>query len=84
MLARFFHVDAIATVIQFMTVYALVGAVGASLLAERIGPRRVVLWTLAVTIFVLVLGAGSGSSALLWVLGPIIGISLDRKESKPP
>ncbi|HUR85021.1 MAG TPA: MFS transporter [Solirubrobacteraceae bacterium] len=97
-LARFFYVDAIATVIQFMTVYArrtgdfdgteinillavatvaaLLGAVGASLLAERVGPRRVVLWTLAVTIVVLVIGAGTGSSALLWVLGPIIGISL--------
>ncbi len=97
-LARFFYVDAIATVIQFMTVYArrtgdfdgaeinillaiatvaaLVGAVGASLLAERIGPRRVILGTLAMTIAALVIGAGTGSSALLWVLAPIIGIAL--------
>ena len=97
-LARFFYVDAIATVLQFMTVYArrtgdfdgadinvllaistvaaLFGAVGAGLIAERIGPRRVILGTLAMTIAVLVVGAGTGSSALLWVLGPLVGIAL--------
>ncbi len=98
LLARFFYVDAIATVLQFMTVYArrtgdfdgrdidlllgiatvaaIGGAIGAGLLAERIGPRRVVLGTLAMTVVALVLGAGTGSSALLWVLGPLIGIAL--------
>ena len=98
LLARFFYVDAIATVIQFMTVYArrtgdfdgdqidlllavatvaaIGGAVGAGMLAERIGPRRVVLGTLAVTVVTLVVGAGTGSSALLWVVGPLVGIAL--------
>jgi len=98
LLARFFYVDAIATVLQFMTVYArrtgdfdgrdidlllaiatvaaLAGAIGAGLLAERIGPRRVVLGTLAITVAALVIGAGTGSSAALWVLGPVIGIAL--------
>ena len=98
LLARFFYVDAIATVLQFMTVYArrtgdfdgreidlllaaatvaaIAGAVGAGLLAERIGPRRVVLGTLAMTIAALVVAAATGSSALLWVLGPVIGIAL--------
>lgn len=98
LLARFFYVDAIATVLQFMTVYArrtgdfdgrdidlllaiatvaaIGGAIGAGLLAERIGPRRVVLGTLAMTIAALVIGAGTGSSALLWVLGPVVGIAL--------
>ena len=98
LLARFFYVDAIATVLAFMTVYArrtgdfdgrdidlllaiatvaaIGGAVGAGLLAERIGPRRVVLGTLAVTVAALAVGAGTGSSALLWVLGPLIGIAL--------
>jgi UMF1 family MFS transporter len=97
-LARFFYVDAIATVLQFMTVYArrtgdfdggdinlllaiatvaaLAGAIGAGLLAERIGPRRVILGTLTMTVAALVIGAGTGSSALLWVLGPLIGIAL--------
>ncbi len=97
-LARFFYVDAIATVLQFMTVYArrtgdfdggdinlllaistvaaLGGAIGAGLLAERIGPRRVILGTLTMTVAALVVGAGTGSSELLWVLGPIIGIAL--------
>ncbi len=97
-LARFFYVDAIATVLQFMTVYArrtgdfdgadinvllaiatvsaLAGAIGAGLLAERIGPKRVILGTLTMTIAALVIGAVTGSSALLWVLGPLIGIAL--------
>ncbi len=98
LLARFFYVDAIATVLQFMTVYArrtgdfdgkeidllltvsavtaIAGAFGAGLLAERHGPRRVVLATLAMTITVLVVGAGTGSSALLWVIGPLVGVAL--------
>ena len=98
LLARFFYVDAIATILLYMTVYArrtgdfdggeinvllaiatvaaLGGAIGAGLLAERIGPRQVILGTLTMTIIALVVGAGTGSSALLWVLGPIIGIAL--------
>ena len=98
LLARFFYVDAIATVIQFLTVYArrtgdfdgdaidillalstvaaIGGAVGAGLLAERFGPRRVVLGTLVVTVCTLVATAASGSSALLWVVGPLVGIAL--------
>jgi len=98
LVARFFYVDAIATVIQFMTVYArrtgdfgdseldlllavatvaaIGGAVGAGLAAERVGPRRVVLVTLAVTVATLTLGAATGSSRLLWVLGPVVGIAL--------
>jgi UMF1 family MFS transporter len=98
LLARFFYVDAIATVIQFMTVYArrtgdfdgdqidvllaistvaaIGGAIGAGLLAERIGPRKVVLATLWMTIATLVAAAATGSSALLWVLGPMVGIAL--------
>ena len=98
LLARFFYVDAIATVIQFMTVYArrtgdfdgdkidvllaistvaaIAGALVAGMLAERIGPRQVVLGTLVMTIATLVLAAGTGSSALLWLLGPMVGIAL--------
>ena len=58
------------------TVAAIAGAVGAGLAAERIGPRKVVLATLSVSVATLALGAGTGSSALLWVLGPVIGATL--------
>ena len=98
LLARFLYVDAIATVLQFLTVYArrtgdfdgdaidvllaistvaaIGGAVGAGLLAERHGPRRVVIGTLAVTIATLVATALTGSGALLWAAGPLVGIAL--------
>ncbi|MBA2793203.1 MAG: MFS transporter, partial [Thermoleophilaceae bacterium] len=98
LLARFLYVDAIATVIQFLTVYArrtgdfdgdaidallalstvaaIAGAVGAGLLAERLGPRRVILGTLVITVVTLVATAATGSSALLWVAGPFVGIAL--------
>ena len=97
-LARFFYVDAIATALQFMTVYArrtgdfdrrdidlllaistvvaIGGALGAGVLAERIGPRRVVLGTLAIMVTALVLTAVTGSSALLWIVGPMLGAAL--------
>jgi len=98
LLARFLYVDAIATVIQFLTVYArrtgdfdgdaidlllalstvaaIGGAVGAGLLAERLGPRRVVLGTLVITVATLAATAATGSSALLWVAGPLVGVAL--------
>ncbi len=98
LLARFFYVDAIATVLAFLTVYsrrtgnfdgdaidmllaissvaAIGGAVGGGLLAERIGPRRVILATLTLAVAGLLAVAISGSSELLWVVGPLIGIVL--------
>lgn len=98
LLARFFYVDAIATVLAFLTVYArrtgdfdgssidvllaisavtaIGGAIGGGLLAERIGPKRVISGTLTLSIATLIATAASGSGALLWVAGPIIGIVL--------
>jgi UMF1 family MFS transporter len=98
LLARFLYVDAIATALQFMTVYArrtgdfdgsqidlllavstvtaLVGAVGAGLLAQRIGALPVILATLVVTVAALIAAAATGSSALLWIVGPAVGIAL--------
>ncbi len=98
LLARFLYVDAIATVIAFMTVYArrtgnfssteldallalstgfaIVGAVGAGWLAARIGPKRVLTGTLAGVFVALVVAGVSGSSDLLWVVGPLVGVGL--------
>jgi len=98
LLARFFYVDAIATVLAYLTVYArrtgdfdgasidmllaisavaaMAGAVGGGLLAERFGPKVVILGTLQIAIAALVAAAVTGSGALLWVVGPLIGIVL--------
>ena len=98
LLARFFYVDAIATVLAYLTVYArrtgdfdgdsidmvlaisaiagIAGALGGGMLAERIGPRRVVLGTLVIAIAALLAEAITGSGELLWVVGPLLGIVL--------
>jgi UMF1 family MFS transporter len=98
LLARFLYVDAVATVIVFMTVYArrtgdfdgpaidlllgvstvaaVGGALGAGVLAERISPKDVVVAILAATVLTLLAVGLTGSSVLLWVAGPIVGIAL--------
>jgi UMF1 family MFS transporter len=98
LLARFFYVDAIATVLAYLTVYArrtgdfdgdsidlllaisaltgIVGALGGGVLAERMGPRRVVLGTLVIAVVALLAEALTGLGALLWVVGPLIGVVL--------
>jgi UMF1 family MFS transporter len=98
LLARFFYVDAIATVLAFLTVYArrtgdfdgaaidrllaisavvaIAGAIGGGVLAERIGPKRVIIGTLVMAIVSLVAAALTGWGALLWVVGPLIGVVL--------
>lgn len=98
LLARFLYVDAIATVLAYMTVYArrtgdfdgdaidvllavsavagIAGAIGGGWLAERTGPKRVVVWSLYIAIGALVAAAASGSGELLWLVGPLVGIVL--------
>ena len=98
LLARFFYVDAIATVLAFLTVYArrtgdfdgdsidvllaisaitaIVGAVGGGLIAERVGPKRVIVAVLMLAIGALLAAAVTGSGELLWVVGPLIGVVL--------
>ncbi len=98
LLARFLYVDAIATVIAFMTVYArrtgdftgreidlllalatvfaIAGAVVAGMVTERIGPKRVIVGTLVGVTAALLATGLSGSSALLWFVGPVVGAAL--------
>ncbi|MEY2441173.1 MAG: transporter, family [bacterium] len=99
LLARFFYVDAIATVLAYLTVYArrtgdfdkgssidmvlaisaltgIAGALGGGVLAERIGPKRVILGTLVIAVVALLAEAITGSGELLWVVGPLLGIVL--------
>jgi UMF1 family MFS transporter len=98
LLARFFYVDAIATVLAYLTVYArrtgdfdghsidkllaisaltgIVGALGGGVLAERIGPKRVILGTLVIAVVALLAEAVTGLGALLWIVGPLIGVVL--------
>jgi MFS transporter, UMF1 family len=98
LLARFFYVDAIATVLAYLTVYArrtgdfdgdsidmvlaisaiagIAGALGGGMLAERIGPKKVILGTLVIAVTALLAEAITGSGELLWIVGPLLGIVL--------
>jgi UMF1 family MFS transporter len=98
LLARFLYVDAIATVISFMVVYArrntdltedeidlllplavgaaIVGAFVCGSLVERFGPKRVLVTILVMFSATLTVTGLTGSTALIWIAGPIIGISL--------
>ena len=98
LLARFFYVDTLATVIAFVAVYArrvadfssgqidillalaafagIFGAMAAGFAAERLGPKRVLSTVLVLTAVTLLAAGASGSGALLWVLAPVVGISL--------
>ncbi len=98
LLARFFYVDAIATVLAYLTVYArrtgdfdgdsidmvlaisavagIAGAIGGGMLAERVGPKRVIIGVLSLTVGAMLTEAATGSGELLWVIGPLLGIVL--------
>ncbi len=71
-----FDGNRIDALLAIAAVAAIGGAVGGGLVAERIGPRRVVLATLAIAVAALALTAVTGASALLWVAGPLIGVAL--------
>lgn len=98
LVARFLYVDALATVIAFMTVYArrtgdfssrdidlllllstvfaIAGAIAAGLLVSRVGPRPILLGTLLAVGATLIVAGASGSSAILWAGGPVVGAAL--------
>jgi UMF1 family MFS transporter len=98
LIARFLYVDAIATVIAYMVVYArrstdfnetnanaLIGvsvaaaALGAFVggyLVERLGPKRVLLTILGLFVGALVVEGATGSTEVMWLAGPIVGVSL--------
>ena len=71
-----FDGDRIDILLAIAAVAAIGGAVGGGLLAERVGPRRVVLATLGIAVGALALTAATGLSSLLWVAGPLIGVAL--------
>jgi UMF1 family MFS transporter len=67
---------AIDRLLAISAVVAIAGAIGGGMLAERIGPKRVIIGTLVMAIVSLVAAALTGSGGLLWVVGPVIGVVL--------
>jgi len=57
-------------------VFSVIGALVAGLLAERLGPKRVLIATIVMVAATLVATGVSGAPALLWVVGPMVGIGL--------
>jgi len=98
LIARFFYIDAIGTLIVFMTVYAkrtghfndtqvtlvldlsivfsVLGALVSARLTRLWGPKRVLNSTIALVTATLVVTGATGIPWLLWLLGPLVGVSL--------
>ena len=66
----------LTALLALSTVFAVGGALAAGLLAERLGPRRVLLGTVTGVVTVLALTGLTGSAAVLWVAGPLVGVAL--------
>jgi MFS-type transporter involved in bile tolerance (Atg22 family) len=58
------------------TGFAIVSTLAAGALAARLGAKRVLIGTLGGVVVALVAAAVSGSSGLLWVVGPLVGAAL--------
>jgi len=98
LVARFFYIDAIGTLIVFMTVYAkrtghfddtqvtlvldlsivfsVIGALVSARLTRLWGPKRVLNATILLVSVTLVVTGATGIPWLLWLLGPLVGVSL--------
>jgi UMF1 family MFS transporter len=63
------------TLLATSLVFAVIGGVAAGVLVERVGPKRVLVWTLLVVSFALLLTGLTGVGQLLWVAGPLVGIA---------
>jgi UMF1 family MFS transporter len=71
-----FSAGQLTALLALSTVWAVLGAVTAGLLAERLGPRRVLLATVVGVAAVLALTGLTGSARVLWVAGPLVGVAL--------
>ena len=58
------------------TLFAVAGAILAGVLAERLGPKPVLLGTVTGVAGVLVVTGVTGAGELLWVAGPVVGAAL--------
>ena len=58
------------------TLFAVAGAILAGVLAERLGPKPVLLGTVTSVAGVLLVTGVTGAGELLWVAGPVVGAAL--------
>jgi UMF1 family MFS transporter len=70
------HFDAtkVTLVLDLSIVFSVVGALGAARLTRRVGPKRVLNATILLVAATLVVTAATGIPALLWLLGPLVGV----------
>lgn len=68
--------DSIDVLLPVATGSAVVGALVAGRLVERFGPKHVLVGILVVFSGTLVAVGATGSTMLIWIAGPVVGISL--------
>ncbi|MEA2298143.1 MAG: transporter, family [Solirubrobacteraceae bacterium] len=65
----------ITLLLDFSIVFSVIGALGAGSLTRRLGPKRVLNATILLVIATLLLTGISGVPWLLWLAGPLVGVS---------
>ena len=63
-------------IIAVAIVFAAIGGFASGALVQRVGPKRVLVGILLLTTGTLLVAASTGSGALMWVLGPCVGVAL--------
>jgi UMF1 family MFS transporter len=71
-----FNSSELDALLGLSTVFAVAGALLAGVLAERVGPKPVLVGTVSGVACVLLVTGVTGSGALLWVAGPVVGAAL--------
>jgi MFS transporter, UMF1 family len=71
------HFDSgqVTLVLDLSIVFSVVGALGAARLTRRVGPKRVLNGMILLVAATLLVTGATGVPWLLWVLGPLVGIS---------
>jgi UMF1 family MFS transporter len=65
----------VTLVLDLSIVFSVVGALGAARLTRLVGPKRVLNATILLVTATLVVTGVTGIPALLWLLGPLVGVS---------
>ena len=65
----------VTLVLDLSIVFSVIGALGAARLTRLLGPKRVLNATILIVVATLLVTGGAGVPWLLWLVGPLVGVS---------